>query len=146
MARTLRPAGSVDIGLRVEACIAEDDEAAFAVMRRRVASRVLIQYPRWEYLNAIGLQLPDAFVEIAKRPDAKKAADEGAARLPRERSSNPWSSPAVPNAARTSWRGVSAEDQPHGTAPAGAARRPTSLMSFAPSSRPWLPALSSSGE
>jgi 5,10-methylenetetrahydromethanopterin reductase len=83
MAKAERPDGSVDIGLRVEACIAEDDDAAFAVMRRRVASRVVGQYPHWEYLDALGLQLPEAFVEIAKRPDAKKAADEAAAVMPR---------------------------------------------------------------
>ena len=83
MAKAERPGGSVDIGLRVEACIAEDDDAAFAVMRRRVASRVLSQYPHWEYLDAVGLALPEAFVEIAKRPDAKKAVDEAAAVMPR---------------------------------------------------------------
>jgi 5,10-methylenetetrahydromethanopterin reductase len=84
MAKVDRPAGSVDIGLRVEACIAEDDEAAFAVMRRRVVSRVLSQYPHWEYLEAVGLRLPEAFVEIAKRPDGKKAADEATKVMPRE--------------------------------------------------------------
>jgi 5,10-methylenetetrahydromethanopterin reductase len=84
MAKANRPSGAVDIGLRVEACISEDDDAAFAVMRRRVASRVLSQYPHWEYLDAIGLKLPDAFIEIAKRPDAKKAADEAAGVMPRE--------------------------------------------------------------
>jgi len=48
MAKAGRPAAAVDIGLRVEACIADDDEAAFAVMRKRVASRVLAQYPHWD--------------------------------------------------------------------------------------------------
>jgi 5,10-methylenetetrahydromethanopterin reductase len=84
MAKANRPSGAVDIGLRVEACISEDDAAAFATMRRRVASRVLSQYPHWEYLDAIGLKLPTAFIEIAKRPDSKKAADEAAAAMPSE--------------------------------------------------------------
>jgi 5,10-methylenetetrahydromethanopterin reductase len=84
MAKAERSAGSVDIGLRVEACISEDDDAAFRVMRRRVASRVLSQYPHWEYLDAVGLKLPDEFVAIAKRPDARKAIDEAAAVMPRE--------------------------------------------------------------
>ncbi|HWC02324.1 MAG TPA: LLM class flavin-dependent oxidoreductase [Methylomirabilota bacterium] len=86
MARANRPPGAVDVGLRVEACIAEDDEAAFAVMRRRVASRVLAQYPHWDYLEAIGLRLPEAFVEIARRPGGAKAEAEAEAAplMPRE--------------------------------------------------------------
>ena len=84
MARANRPAGSVDVGLRVEACIADEDEAAFAVMRRRVASRVLTQYPHWEYLESIGVRLPEAFVEIAKRPDRARADAEAAPLMPRE--------------------------------------------------------------
>lgn len=83
MAKAARPDGSVDIGLRVEASIADDDEAAFAVMRKRVTSRVLTQYPHWEYLDAIGITLPDALVEIAKRPDGAKAAGEAAPLMPR---------------------------------------------------------------
>ena len=69
MAKANRPPGAVDVGLRVEACIADDDEAAFAVMRRRVTSRVLAQYPHWDYLDAIGIRMPEALVEIARRPD-----------------------------------------------------------------------------
>ena len=85
IARAGRPADAVDVGLRVEACIADDDEAAFRVMRRRVASRVLAQYPHWEYLDAIGLRLPEAFVEIARRPGAGVNAEAEAAPLvPRE--------------------------------------------------------------
>ena len=84
MAKANRPPGAVDVGLRVEACIADDDEAAFAVMRRRVASRVLAQYPHWDYLEAIGLRLPEAFVEIARRPDGARADAEAAPLMPRE--------------------------------------------------------------
>ncbi len=78
-----RPVDAVDVGLRVEACIADDDEAAFAVMRRRVASRVLTQYPHWDYLAASGVTLPEEFVEIAKRPDARKMVDAAAPLMPR---------------------------------------------------------------
>jgi 5,10-methylenetetrahydromethanopterin reductase len=84
MAKANRASGAVDIGLRVEACVSENDEAAFAVMRRRVTSRVLGQYPQWEYLSAIGLELPKEFAELAARPDAKKATDEAAVLMPRE--------------------------------------------------------------
>jgi 5,10-methylenetetrahydromethanopterin reductase len=79
-----RPVGAVDVGLRVEACIADDDEAAFAVMRRRVAARVLAQYPHWEYLDAIGITLPAAFAEIARRPDGTRAEVEAAPLMPRQ--------------------------------------------------------------
>jgi 5,10-methylenetetrahydromethanopterin reductase len=79
-----RPEGAVDIGLRVEACISNDDAAAFAVMRRRVASRVLSQYPHWEYLSAIGLELPEEFVAIAQRKDTKKLIADAAGVMPRE--------------------------------------------------------------
>jgi 5,10-methylenetetrahydromethanopterin reductase len=84
MAKANRPPGAVDVGLRVEACIADDDEAAFAIMRRRVTSRVLAQYPHWGYLDAIGLRLPEAFAQIAQRPDRVKAEVEAAPLMPRE--------------------------------------------------------------
>ena len=85
LAKAVRPSCSIDIGLRVEACIAEDDEAAYKVMSRRVASRVLAQYPHWEYLEAIGTRLPDALTEIAKSPDkGKSQAAAAAALMPRE--------------------------------------------------------------
>ena len=79
-----RPPSAVDIGLRVEACISDDDDEAFAVMRARVASRVLSQYPHWEYLDAIGITLPEAFVEIAKGPDRGKSNPGAATLMPRE--------------------------------------------------------------
>jgi 5,10-methylenetetrahydromethanopterin reductase len=83
LAKAGRQGEAFDIGLRVEACISDDDEAALAVMRRRVASRVMSQYPHWEYLAELGVTLPDAFVELAR--DRPPGADEKAAAiLPRE--------------------------------------------------------------
>ncbi len=67
--RAARDRASFDIGLRVEACIADDDSAAFAVMRRRVVTRVLSQYPHWDYLRELGIALPEAFATLAaERP------------------------------------------------------------------------------
>jgi len=74
LAKAGRAAETLDIGLRVEACIADDDEAAMAVMRRRVASRVLSQHPHWEYLDALGVTLPEAFVQLGGRRDEEAVA------------------------------------------------------------------------
>jgi hypothetical protein len=65
MAKDGRVEGSVDLALRVEAGISDDDEAAFDVMRRRVTTRVLSQYPHWDYLTELGIELPRELVEIA---------------------------------------------------------------------------------
>lgn len=83
MAKANRSTDSVDVGLRVEACISNDDEAAFAVMRRRVTGRLIPQYPDWEYLAELGVTLPDAFTELAReRPPG--AEEKAASLLPRE--------------------------------------------------------------
>lgn len=64
-----RDPAAFDVGLRVEACIADDDAAAFAVMRRRVVTRVLSQYPRWDYLHELRIDLPEDFTALAaERP------------------------------------------------------------------------------
>jgi 5,10-methylenetetrahydromethanopterin reductase len=82
-ARANRDASNFDIGLRVEACIADDDAAAFAVMRRRAAARLLGQYPHWEHLTELGITLPPEFAELAQSrvPDA---TDRATPLLPRE--------------------------------------------------------------
>jgi 5,10-methylenetetrahydromethanopterin reductase len=83
MAKGNRSAGSIDIGLRIEACISNNDNAAFQVMRRRVASRVMSQYPHWAYLEALGIKLPHAFVDLAvqKRPEL---LEEAVQHMPRD--------------------------------------------------------------
>ena len=83
MAHAGRTPESFDLGLRVEACISDDGEAAFAVMRRRMASRLMGQYPHWAYLEEMGVSLPDAFVAIAAKKDPR-LVDEAAALMPPE--------------------------------------------------------------
>lgn len=82
MAKEGRVEGSVDLALRVEACISDNDEAAFDVMRRRVTTRVLSQYPHWDYLTELGIELPRELIEIAEQKDAK-AAGQAAKWMPR---------------------------------------------------------------
>ena len=87
IAEGLRGAGreqqGFDFGLRIEACISGDYEAAFAVMRRRMANRLIGQYPHWEYLKELGVAMPPAFVDIAAKKDAR-LTDEAASVMPRE--------------------------------------------------------------
>lgn len=82
-ARAARDASGFDIGLRVEACIADDHEAAFAVMRRRATARLLGQYPHWNHLTELGIALPPAFSELAQSRQPG-AAELAAPLLPRE--------------------------------------------------------------
>lgn len=74
---------SVEIGMRVEACISSDTEAALNVMRRRVAGRILGQYPHWDYLEKTGLTLPEAFIALGglKKEDV---IDEASRLIPLE--------------------------------------------------------------
>ena len=83
MARTGRTPEPFDLGLRVEACISDDGEAAFAVMRRRMASRLMGQYPHWAYLDEMGVSLPEAFVAVAAKKDPRLVG-EAAALMPPE--------------------------------------------------------------
>ena len=83
MAQSNRDPGTFDLGLRVEACISDDGEAAFEVMRRRMASRLMGQYPHWAYLDEMGIRLPEAFVSVASTKDLRRV-DEAAALMPHE--------------------------------------------------------------
>ncbi|MBS34435.1 MAG: hypothetical protein CMO26_00760 [Thiotrichales bacterium] len=72
-----------DFGLRIEACISDNYEAAFGVMRKRMAGRIIGQYPHWDYLNELGVTLPEAFVDTAKHRDESRA-EQAAPHLPAE--------------------------------------------------------------
>jgi alkanesulfonate monooxygenase SsuD/methylene tetrahydromethanopterin reductase-like flavin-dependent oxidoreductase (luciferase family) len=48
-----RAPGSTVIDLRLEACIADDEGAAIAAMRRRFAARLLATFPHWDYLDRL---------------------------------------------------------------------------------------------
>jgi len=80
LAKAGRDKSNLDVGLRVEACISDNDEAAFAVMRKRVASRVVSQYPHWDYLDEIGIKLPQEFIDIAA--EKEKTPDQAARATP----------------------------------------------------------------
>src|SRR5262245_52365605 len=57
-AKTGRDLAAIDVHLRIEMCIDEDEAAAREVMRRRVAARLLAGYPHWEFLELLDLRLP----------------------------------------------------------------------------------------
>lgn len=78
--RSLR---DIDIQLRWEICISENEAAALETMRRRLAARLIAAYPRWDFLGPLGVQLPDAFTAIAQGNDTRQA-DAAAAHLPLE--------------------------------------------------------------
>ncbi len=75
--KSRRPLQQVDVVLRFEMCIADNAADAEAVMRRRVAMRIAAGYGHWDYLERLGITLPEAFVEIAARRDLRAAADAG---------------------------------------------------------------------
>ncbi|MGI9390887.1 MAG: LLM class flavin-dependent oxidoreductase [Boseongicola sp.] len=78
-----RSSDSMKIGLRVEACISADTEAALTVMRQRVAGRIIKQYPHWDYLDKLGLRLPEEFVALGGR-EFEAVIDEAARLIPLE--------------------------------------------------------------
>jgi 5,10-methylenetetrahydromethanopterin reductase len=67
-----RREGQVRLELRLEACIAEDEAAAMATMKRRFANRLIATYPRWDYLEALAIDVsPDLqTAALTKDPDA----------------------------------------------------------------------------
>jgi 5,10-methylenetetrahydromethanopterin reductase len=73
-----RPVDSVEVSLRPELCVADNEEAAFAVMRQRTAMRLVWTYPHWEYLNHIGVTVPPEFAEVAARKDPDVATSAAA--------------------------------------------------------------------
>jgi 5,10-methylenetetrahydromethanopterin reductase len=82
-AKAGRDLAAIDVHLRLEMCIDDDAIAAREVMRRRVAARLLAGYPHWEFLELLGLRLPDAFRDIAAAKDMRRV-DEATKVLPDE--------------------------------------------------------------
>jgi 5,10-methylenetetrahydromethanopterin reductase len=80
-ARAGRALDALDVALRPEVCIDADEAAARAVMRRRVAARLVAGYPHWEFLELLDVRLPEAFTAIAAAKDTTRL-DEAAAALP----------------------------------------------------------------
>jgi 5,10-methylenetetrahydromethanopterin reductase len=80
-AKAERGADEIDVGVRPELCISEDEEAAFAVIRRRVALRLLWTYPHWDYLERLGVTLPPQVEVIAK---SSRSVDEALPHVPTE--------------------------------------------------------------
>ena len=68
-AKAGRPASDVDIDLRWEVCISEDEAAALRVMRRRLAQRMIASYPHWAFLKQLGVSASSEFEAIAARKD-----------------------------------------------------------------------------
>ena len=78
LAKSGRTLADFDFGLRVEACISPDRDAAMSVMRRRMASRLIGQYPHWDYLDTLGVEMPAAFRDIATSGDETRAGEAAA--------------------------------------------------------------------
>ena len=74
-AKGRRALSDVDVVLRFEMCISDDPAEAEAVMRRRVAMRVAAGYGHWDYMERLGITLPQAFVDIAATRNLRAAAD-----------------------------------------------------------------------
>jgi 5,10-methylenetetrahydromethanopterin reductase len=70
-----RSLSHIDVVLRFEMCISDDPAEAGAVMRRRVAMRVAAGYGHWDYLERLGIVLPQAFIDIAAQRNLQAAAD-----------------------------------------------------------------------
>jgi len=68
-AKAGREAGSVAVHLRLETCISDDEERAVAVLRRRFATRLTRSYPRWDYLEELGITASEAMTGAAAARD-----------------------------------------------------------------------------
>ena len=64
-----RPAGSVAVHLRLEACISEDERSALDAMRGRLATRLVNTYPKWEHLDELGIERTQALQDAAAARD-----------------------------------------------------------------------------
>ncbi len=76
LAKAGRSADAVDIGIKLEAAISDDDEMALRAMQKRIATRVAKQYPHWDYMEETGVKLPQAFIDIAATGRTSLTEDE----------------------------------------------------------------------
>ncbi|MBM3597323.1 MAG: LLM class flavin-dependent oxidoreductase [Alphaproteobacteria bacterium] len=76
IAKAGRTPDAVDIGIKLEACISDDDEAALRVMQKRIATRVAKQYPHWGYMEETGVKVPQAYVDIVASGRTKLTDEE----------------------------------------------------------------------
>jgi 5,10-methylenetetrahydromethanopterin reductase len=74
-AAAARPARSVELNLRLEACISSDEARALDMMRRRVADRLVATYPHWEYLEHLHIHpTPELHAAVQARDQSAIAA------------------------------------------------------------------------
>ena len=64
-----RPEGSVAVHLRLEACISDDERSALDAMRGRLATRLTNTYPKWEYLDELGIEPAQTLKDAAAARD-----------------------------------------------------------------------------
>jgi 5,10-methylenetetrahydromethanopterin reductase len=69
-----RAARSVELNLRLEACISSDEARALDMMRRRVADRLVATYPHWEYLEYLHIQTTPALHAAVQARDQSAIA------------------------------------------------------------------------
>lgn len=81
VAKAERRFEEIDISIRPEMCIADDDEAAIEVIKRRVAQRLLWTYPHWEYLERLQVTLPPQVETIAQ---TSRSVDAALPHVPKE--------------------------------------------------------------
>ncbi len=60
-----RAEGSVAVHLRLEACISDDEKSALDAMRGRLATRLTNTYPKWEYLDELGIEATQPMKDAA---------------------------------------------------------------------------------
>lgn len=68
-AKAQRPASQVDINLRWEVSISNNEKEAVYAMRRRLAQRMINGYPNWHFLKTLGVEEPAEFAAIAAKKD-----------------------------------------------------------------------------
>lgn len=69
-----RPAGSVAVHLRLEACISDDEDSALDAMRGRLATRLANTYPKWDHLEELGIEATQSLKDAAAARDTAALA------------------------------------------------------------------------